>query len=163
MRRRRPRGSRCSFRHRNAALRGRACTATAASRGARPPPPRLVAVAHPEAPSRVDAVHDRATAEANTRKRSSSPTDPKLRNLRPRMPSACDRSELALRATPEPGGGVVPPGRHIARPARYGFDMDDNAEADKAHGISRLADSGEEAIRDLVALPLPMLAGTLGS
>ena len=40
--------------------------------------------------------------------------------------------------------------------------MSENAEADKAHAISRLADSGEQAVRDLVALPLRMLAGTLG-
>jgi hypothetical protein len=40
--------------------------------------------------------------------------------------------------------------------------MAENADADNAHAISRLADSGEEAIRDLVALPLRMLAGTLG-
>jgi hypothetical protein len=38
----------------------------------------------------------------------------------------------------------------------------ENAEADSAHAISRLTDSGEEAIRNLVALPLRMLAGTLG-
>ena len=40
--------------------------------------------------------------------------------------------------------------------------MAENAEADNAHAISRLADSGEEAIRNLVALPLRILAGTLG-
>jgi hypothetical protein len=40
--------------------------------------------------------------------------------------------------------------------------MPENAEADNAHAISRLADSGEETIRNLVALPLRMLAGTLG-
>jgi len=38
----------------------------------------------------------------------------------------------------------------------------ENAEEDNAHAISRLADSGEEAIRNLVAFPLRMLAGTLG-
>jgi len=37
-----------------------------------------------------------------------------------------------------------------------------DAKADNAHAISRLADSGEETIRHLVALPLRMLAGTLG-
>ena len=37
-----------------------------------------------------------------------------------------------------------------------------NAKADNGHAISRLADSGEETIRHLVALPLRMLAGTLG-
>jgi hypothetical protein len=40
--------------------------------------------------------------------------------------------------------------------------MAKNAKADNAHAISRLADSGEETIRNLVALPLRMLAGTLG-
>ena len=40
--------------------------------------------------------------------------------------------------------------------------MPENAEAANAHAISRLADSGEETIRNLVALPLRMLAGTLG-
>jgi hypothetical protein len=40
--------------------------------------------------------------------------------------------------------------------------MAENAEAKNARAISRLADSGEEAIRNLVALPLRMLAGTLG-
>jgi len=36
------------------------------------------------------------------------------------------------------------------------------AEASSDHAISRLADSGEDAMRNLVALPLRMLAGTLG-
>ena len=40
--------------------------------------------------------------------------------------------------------------------------MAENAKADNAHAISRLADSGEEAIRNLLALPLRILAGTLG-
>jgi hypothetical protein len=40
--------------------------------------------------------------------------------------------------------------------------MAENADADNAHAISRLADSGEEAIRNLAALPLRMFAGTLG-
>jgi hypothetical protein len=40
--------------------------------------------------------------------------------------------------------------------------MAENAEADNPHAISRLADSGEEAIRNLIALPLRILAGTLG-
>jgi hypothetical protein len=40
--------------------------------------------------------------------------------------------------------------------------MAENAKAENAHAISRLADSGEETIRYLVALPLRMLAGTLG-
>jgi hypothetical protein len=39
--------------------------------------------------------------------------------------------------------------------------MAKNAKADSGHAISRLADSGE-TIRNLVALPLRMLAGTLG-
>jgi hypothetical protein len=37
-----------------------------------------------------------------------------------------------------------------------------NAKADSRHAVSRLTDSGEETIRHLVALPLRMLAGTLG-
>ena len=37
-----------------------------------------------------------------------------------------------------------------------------NAKADNRHAVSRLADSGEGTIRNLVALPLRMLAGTLG-
>ena len=40
--------------------------------------------------------------------------------------------------------------------------MAENAKGANAHAISRLADSGEETIRNLVALPLRMLAGTLG-
>jgi hypothetical protein len=40
--------------------------------------------------------------------------------------------------------------------------MSENAEADQAHAISRLADSGEQAVRELAALPLRMFAGTLG-
>jgi cell division protein FtsB len=40
--------------------------------------------------------------------------------------------------------------------------MAKSAKADNAHAISRLADSGEGTIRNLVALPLRMLAGTLG-
>jgi hypothetical protein len=38
----------------------------------------------------------------------------------------------------------------------------ENAEPKKARAVSGLPDSGEEAIRNLVALPLRMLAGTLG-
>jgi hypothetical protein len=45
---------------------------------------------------------------------------------------------------------------------RYRLDMAKNAKANNAHATSRLADSGEETIRNLVALPLRMLAGTLG-
>jgi hypothetical protein len=44
----------------------------------------------------------------------------------------------------------------------YRLDMARNAKADNGHAISRLTDSGEETIRSLVALPLRMLAGTLG-
>jgi hypothetical protein len=44
---------------------------------------------------------------------------------------------------------------------RYRLDMTRNAKADNGHAVSRLADSGEETIRNLVALPLRMLAGTL--
>ena len=50
----------------------------------------------------------------------------------------------------------------ISRGTRYRLDVAKSAEANNAHGISRLADSGEEAIRSLVALPLRILAGTLG-
>jgi hypothetical protein len=38
----------------------------------------------------------------------------------------------------------------------------ETAESDKANAISGIADSGEVALRNLVALPLRMLAGTLG-
>jgi hypothetical protein len=40
--------------------------------------------------------------------------------------------------------------------------MAKNDEAANAHATSRLADSGEKAIRNLVVLPLRILAGTLG-
>jgi hypothetical protein len=40
--------------------------------------------------------------------------------------------------------------------------MAENAEPDKARAISGLPDLREEAIRNIVALPLRMLAGTLG-
>ena len=40
--------------------------------------------------------------------------------------------------------------------------MAENDEAANAHATSRLADSGEKAIRNLVVLPLRILAGTLG-
>jgi cell division protein FtsB len=36
------------------------------------------------------------------------------------------------------------------------------AEANSGHAIARLADSGEDAMRNLAALPLRMLAGALG-
>jgi hypothetical protein len=45
---------------------------------------------------------------------------------------------------------------------RYRLDMAENDEAVNAHATSRLADSGEKAIRTLVVLPLRILAGTLG-
>ena len=40
--------------------------------------------------------------------------------------------------------------------------MAQEAQANSSHAIARLADSGEDAMRNLVALPLRMLAGTLG-
>ena len=40
--------------------------------------------------------------------------------------------------------------------------MAQEAKADNGHAIARLAGSGEDAMRNLVALPLRMLAGTLG-
>jgi hypothetical protein len=40
--------------------------------------------------------------------------------------------------------------------------MAENDKAANAHTTSRLADSGEKATRNLVALPLRILAGTLG-
>ena len=40
--------------------------------------------------------------------------------------------------------------------------MAQEAEASSGHAIARLADSGEDAMRNLVALPLRMLAGALG-
>jgi len=41
--------------------------------------------------------------------------------------------------------------------------MAQEAEARSGHAIARLADSGEDAMRNLVALPLRMLAGALGT
>ena len=41
--------------------------------------------------------------------------------------------------------------------------MAQEAEARGGHAIARLADSGEDAMRNLVALPLRMLAGALGT
>ena len=40
--------------------------------------------------------------------------------------------------------------------------MVQRAETSSSSAISRLADSGEDAMRDLVALPLRLLAGALG-
>ena len=40
--------------------------------------------------------------------------------------------------------------------------MAQETDASSGHAIARLADSGEEAMRDLVALPLRMFAGALG-
>jgi hypothetical protein len=51
---------------------------------------------------------------------------------------------------------------NIRSGTRYRPDMAGNAERDKARAISGLPDLREEAIRNLVALPLRMLAGTLG-
>lgn len=49
-----------------------------------------------------------------------------------------------------------------ARGTRYRLGMAQEAEASSGHAIARLADSGEEAMRNLVALPLRMFAGALG-
>jgi hypothetical protein len=49
-----------------------------------------------------------------------------------------------------------------ARRTRYRLGMVQRGEASSGHAISRLADSGEDAMRNLVALPLRMLAGALG-
>jgi hypothetical protein len=40
--------------------------------------------------------------------------------------------------------------------------MAQDAEVSSGHTIARLADSGEDVMRNLVALPLRMLAGALG-
>jgi hypothetical protein len=40
--------------------------------------------------------------------------------------------------------------------------MAQDAEATSGHALARLADSGEDAMRNLVALPLRMLAGAFG-
>jgi len=57
---------------------------------------------------------------------------------------------------------VISVAADIRSGTRYRLDMAENAEPGKAHAISRLPYSGEEAIRYLVALPLRTLAGTLG-
>ena len=49
-----------------------------------------------------------------------------------------------------------------ARGTRYRLGMAHEAEASNAHAIARLADSSEDAMRNLVALPLRMFAGALG-
>ena len=49
-----------------------------------------------------------------------------------------------------------------ARGTRYRLGMAQEAEASSGHAIARLADSGEDAMRSLVALPLRMFAGALG-
>ena len=49
-----------------------------------------------------------------------------------------------------------------ARGTRYRLGMAQQADASSGHAIARLADSGEEAMRNLVALPLRMFAGALG-
>ena len=48
------------------------------------------------------------------------------------------------------------------RGTRYRLGMTQDAESSSGHAIARLADSGEETMRNLVALPLRMLAGALG-
>ena len=58
------------------------------------------------------------------------------------------------------GPGDAGCGERDGSGTRYRLDM--ARKADNGHAISRLADSGEETIRHLVALPLRMLAGTLG-
>jgi hypothetical protein len=57
---------------------------------------------------------------------------------------------------------VISVAADIRSGTRYRLDMAENGEPDKARAIAGLAGSGEEAIRNLVALPLRMLAGTLG-
>jgi hypothetical protein len=57
---------------------------------------------------------------------------------------------------------VISVAADIRSRTRYRLDMTENAEPDKARAVSGLAGSGEVAIRNLVALPLRMLAGTLG-
>ena len=49
-----------------------------------------------------------------------------------------------------------------ARGTRYRLGMGQEAEARSGHAIARFADSGEDAMRNLVALPLRMLAGAFG-
>jgi cell division protein FtsB len=53
-------------------------------------------------------------------------------------------------------------GKRNGSGTRYRLDMARSAKAENGHAVSRLTDSGEETIRHLVALPLRMLAGTLG-
>jgi hypothetical protein len=50
----------------------------------------------------------------------------------------------------------------LARGTRYRLGMAQEADASSGHAIARLADSSEDAMRNLVALPLRMLAGALG-
>jgi hypothetical protein len=57
---------------------------------------------------------------------------------------------------------VISVAADIRSGTRYRPDMAESTEPDKARAIAGLAGSGEEAIRNLVALPLRMLAGTLG-
>jgi hypothetical protein len=52
--------------------------------------------------------------------------------------------------------------RYSPRGTRYRHCMAREAEANSGHAIARLADSGEDAMRNLAALPLRMLAGALG-
>src|SRR5262249_38765460 len=53
-------------------------------------------------------------------------------------------------------------GVHVRLPTRYRLGMARKGEASSGHAISRLADSGEDAMRNLVALPLPMPPGGPG-
>jgi hypothetical protein len=45
--------------------------------------------------------------------------------------------------------------------ARYRLGMAEEAESSTSHASARLADSGEDVMRNLVALPLRMFAGAL--
>jgi len=61
-----------------------------------------------------------------------------------------------------------PPELHLGSLAanirsRYRHGMPQKTETSSSDTISRLADSGEHAMRNLVALPLRMLAGALGA
>jgi len=56
---------------------------------------------------------------------------------------------------------VATGGNELARGTRYRLAVARKTRADTADAISRLADSSEEAVRDLVAFPLRVLIGTL--
>jgi len=68
-----------------------------------------------------------------------------------------ERSSVAFRDEPVPQGVSA-----RRRRTRYLLDVAENAETDSSQTSSRFADSREGAVRNLVALPLRMLAGTLG-